>query len=590
MQSYTKILEQPKIKRNFACDMKKIAFILFSAIVFSAVKAQKAFSNVFPLSNITPQEMPLHEVRAVWLTTIGGLDWPHSYAQSASSVAKQKQELCQILDKLHQSGINVVLLQSRVRATTIFPSDMEPWDGCLSGSPGKSPGYDALAFAIDECHKRGMQLHAWVVTIPVGKWNGAGCKNLRSRMPSAIKKIGEDGYMNPDNPETANYLARFCADITRRYDIDGIHLDYIRYPETWGKIKDHNIGRQHITSIVSAIHKAVKSLKPWVMMSCSPIGKYDDLPRQWSHGWNARQAVCQDAASWMQNGLMDAIFPMMYFRDNNFYPFAIDWKERSNGRIVAPGLGIYFMSPKEKNWPLRDITRELKVLRQYGMGHTYFRSKFFTDNTKGIYDYAKDELCPYPALVPPMNWYNFPIPDAPSAIRIDGNMLSWNKGKDNSNGPYLTYNIYASDEYPVNTRSVTNIMAVGLRNTSHIVAGRKYYAVTSVDRYGNESKPCQFYIPGFSSNGKITDFKANPSEACPLITCGNTLRKSDLEKVFSLSGKNMIILIESIPGNIVMTAPVSQNIDISSLAPGVYTVRSVNNKKKSHRLCFIQKK
>ena len=140
------------------------------------------------------------------------------------------------------------------------------------------------------------------------------------------------------------------------------------------------------------------------MISCSPIGKYADLPRQWSHGWNARDIVCQDAAEWMKSGLMDALFPMMYFKGENFYPFAIDWHERSAGRIVAPGLGIYFLSPKEKNWALTDITRELQVLRQYGMGHTYFRSKFFTDNTKGLYDYVTEEYCPYPALIPAMSW------------------------------------------------------------------------------------------------------------------------------------------------------------------------------------------
>ena len=86
---------------------------------------------------------PKHEVRAVWLTTIGGLDWPHCYAQSARSIEKQKQEMRHILDRLQQAGINTVLLQTRIRATTIYPSQLEPWDGCLSGCPGKSPGYDA---------------------------------------------------------------------------------------------------------------------------------------------------------------------------------------------------------------------------------------------------------------------------------------------------------------------------------------------------------------------------------------------------------------------------------------------------------------
>lgn len=449
---------------------------------------------------------PLHEMRAVWLTTIGGLDWPHSYAQSEKSIEKQQNELRTILDRLQHAGINTVLIQTRIRATTIFPSSKEPWDGCLSGHPGKSPGYDALEFAIDECHKRGMQLHAWVVTIPVGKWNAAGCKALRAKMPKLIKKIGEDGFMNPEMEGTGDYLAEYCADITKRYDIDGIHLDYIRYPETWGKIcptgpkktQNLNKGREYITKIVKKIYDAVKREKQWVMLSCSPVGKYADLPRQWSHGWNARDAVAQDAALWMNEGLMDALFPMMYFKNENFYPFAADWKERSNGRIVAPGLGIYFMSPKEKNWPLVDISREMYALRHNGMGFCFFRSKFFTDDVKGIYDFTQGEFCPYPALVPPMTWYRQPKPDAPDNItlRLEGEtgVLSWSKGMDNSDGPYLIYNVYASTHSPVDTKDARNLVAIGLRERELRVLRGYNYAVTAVDRYGNESDAVQFKL------------------------------------------------------------------------------------------------
>ena len=90
-------------------------------------------------------QVPKHEVRAVWLTTIGGIDWPHSYAQSSYSAEKQKKELTDILDRLQQAKINTVLIQTRVRGTMIYPSAYEPWDGCLSGFPGRSPGYDACS-------------------------------------------------------------------------------------------------------------------------------------------------------------------------------------------------------------------------------------------------------------------------------------------------------------------------------------------------------------------------------------------------------------------------------------------------------------
>ena len=304
----------------------------------------QALALIACVSAFSRTTYPKHEERAVWLTTIGGLDWPSRYAQSPSSIERQQKELTDMLDRLRQANINTVMLQTRVRATTIFPSTaetgMEPWDGCLSGRPGVSPGYDALAFAIDECHRRGMALHAWIVTIPVGKWNGTGCMALRKRHPDIVMKIGDEGYMNPAKAETADYLARYCADITRRYDIDGIHLDYIRYPETMRRLPPQDEGRRNITHIVKEISQSVRDVKPWVRISCSPIGKHDDTRRFWSHGWNARQRVMQDAKAWLRDGLMDALYPMMYFRGENFYPFAVDWQEGAYGRTISPGLGV----------------------------------------------------------------------------------------------------------------------------------------------------------------------------------------------------------------------------------------------------------
>ena len=452
-------------------------------------------------------QTPKHEVRAVWLTTIGGIDWPHVYG-----AASQKQELTRILNQLQQAGINTVLIQARVRGTTIFPSDLEPWDVCMTGKAGTSPGYDALQFCIDECHKRGMECHAWIVTIPVGKWNALGCKQLRQKFPKLIVKIGDEGYMNPEKAETGDYLAKVCAEVTRKYDVDGIHLDYIRYPETWKLKVSRQQGRQYITDIVRKINRSVKSLKPWVKVSCSPIGKYDDLSRYKSSGWNANTTVCQDAQGWLRDGLMDALFPMMYFQGNNFYPFVVNWKEFSYGRIIAPGLAVYMLHPKEKNWSLDVIQREMNVVRSEGLGYTFFRSKFFTDNTKGIYTFTKD-FNAYPALIPPMTWAN---KQAPSPVRnleirrgMTADQLSWKGAKDNSGGDYLVYQVYASPTYPVDIDNAANLIATRLRSESLSVphGGRSLnYAVTATDRYGNESRAAFTPSSSQGSHRKI-DFR-----------------------------------------------------------------------------------
>lgn len=528
---------------------------------------------------LTLAAQPKYEVRAVWLTTIGGIDWPHSYASSNYSIERQKDELRTILDRLQRANINTVLLQTRIRATTIYPSEYEPWDGCMSGKPGKSPGYDALKFAIDECHRRGMELHAWVVAIPVGKWNATGCARLRKRHPGLVKKIGAEGYMDPEKPQTAEYLADLCAEITGNYDVDGIHLDYIRYHETWPMKVSRRQGRANITNIVRAISHRVKSIKPWVKMSCSPIGKYKDLSRFSSYGWNAYERVCQDAQAWLRDGLMDALFPMMYFRGNQFYPFALDWSEQSYGRIVAPGLGIYFMSPGEKDWPLSDITREMLTLRHYGMGHAYFRSKFFTDNVKGIYDFAKETFNRHPALIPPMTWESTTIPATPSALNRkkhsgDVEILSWRPvDKDTTK---IMYNIYCSREYPVNTDDACNLMMTRLQKTSIIIPRdpSRYYAVTALDRYGNESKPLQEkHVQNTAPATKLPD---------GLLKCdGKTLRLPEKSNVLDAS----FMTIETLQGHIVATRPYKgSTTDVSRLPEGMYVLRSLGRKGVSHRL------
>lgn len=525
---------------------------------------------------------PKYEVRAVWLTTIGGLDWPHNYANNQMAIERQQKELCEILDKYQRAGINTILIQTRIRGTMLYPSQYEPWDGCLSGVPGKSPGYDPLEFAINESHKRGMELHAWVVTIPVGKWDGRGCANLRKRFPKLIKKIGPDGYMDPENIQTANYLAGICEEITKNYDIDGIHLDYIRYPETWKLKVGREQGRRHITNIVKEIHLRVKSLKPWVKMSCSPIGKYDDLSRYGSHGWNAYTKGCQDAQGWLRAGLMDELFPMMYFKGDQFYPFAIDWSEQSSGKIIVPGLGIYFMSPNESNWPLSTITQEMQVLRQCGMGHAFFRGKFLTDNLKGIYSFTSEQFNQHPALIPPMTWVCATPPTPPTSLQLsaDGCQLQWDGACDKSNGPYLLYNVYCSRGVPVDISDSRNLIATRISANGLSMmkkAENCYFAVTAVDRYGNESQPTFYPEIIKSTNPTKTNYT--------WLKCNGEL--VELPSKGSVLDADMVA-IESLQGELIATRRFQgTHADVRQLPEGTYIMKSLNRKGVTHRLGFF---
>lgn len=528
-----------------------------------------------------------HEVRAVWLTTIGGLDWPHSYAQSAHSIEKQKNELRDMLDKLQLANINTVLLQTRVRATTIYPSTIEPWDGCMSGMPGKSPGYDPLAFAIDECHSRGMELHAWVVSIPIGKWNGYGCRQLRKSRPDIVKRIADEGFVNPEKAASADYIASICAEITEKYDIDGIHLDYIRYPETWQGRIDVVKGRKNITRIVEKVAREVKARKPWVKMSCSPVGKHDDLARFSSYGWNARTKVCQDAQKWLADGLMDQLYPMMYFRGNQYFPFAVDWKENDYGKAVASGLGIYFLSPKEKDWDIDVLRRQLHFLHDAGLGQAFFRCKFLLDNVKGIYDVVKNEVNVFPALIPEIQSPNgentVQTPLALHLVKGNGiDRLSWNdtKAYPQADGGYHLYNIYMSESYPVDTDNPSNLIATRWTKTSIDIPATdrrkpKHYAVTAINRYGLESKAACTPAPATLSAHDVEG----------MLPCNGTILQLPAK---AASSDAEYLAIESAVGNIVATLPYStQEVNVTFIPEGFYVVRSLNRKGASHRMGFF---
>ena len=461
-----------------------------------------------------------YEIRAAWITTIGGLDWPTVKATSAYGIKRQKEELCKQLDMLKEANFNTVLFQTRLRGDVIYPSIYETFAESLAGKTGRNPGYDPLKFAIEECHKRGMEIHAWMVCIPAGNDRQVkllGKQSVVKKKPTMCIHFKRAWYLDPGNPETAKYLAAIAKEITMNYDIDGIHLDYIRYPENGENFPDGKTFRKYgkgktisqwrrdnITSIVREIYNDVKRIKPWVKVSSSPVGKYDDTRRYSSKGWNAYNAVYQDAKLWLKTGIHDAIFPMMYFRDNHFYPFALDWEENKHGRFVVPGLGIYFLKQKAHEWDINEIMRQIYFTRRNGLdGQAFFRNEFLMKNTCGLTDSLKCRFYTYPAAVPPMVWQDSIAPAQPVngviSFRNDSVMINWDKA-DSSKTEEASYRIYASDFYPVDINDGKNIICLKHGSNSFcysLKAGKikRFWAITATDRYGNESSPLEINRP-----------------------------------------------------------------------------------------------
>ena len=224
-------------------------------------------------SNAQFVHVPKREYRAVWLTTIKGLDWPRE--ADMGNDAAQQAHLRTILDSLQGININTILLQTRIRGDVIYPSAIEPFAPVFTGRYGVTPGYDPLAFAIEECHQRGMQLHAWLVTIPLGDASyveGHGRNSLPKKKPEQCTRFKGAWYMEPAHPSTAEHLGLLVEEIITRYDVDGIHFDYIRYPEgnsnypDWKfyrhnqyKLSKNDWRRDNITRLMHTLYSKVEN-------------------------------------------------------------------------------------------------------------------------------------------------------------------------------------------------------------------------------------------------------------------------------------------------------------------------------------------
>ncbi len=471
------------------------------------------------LSLASAGAQPKYEVRAAWVTAAYGLDWPQTKATTPAGIRRQQEELVKILDKLKAANFNTVLFQTRIRGDVLYKSSIEPYNSILTGKADGDPGYDPLAFAVRECHKRGMECHAWMAAIPLGNQKHVtkqGNKSVTKKRKEICILYKNEYFLNPGHPSTKEYLMKLIREVVTRYDVDGVHFDYLRYPENAPRFPDsydfrrYGKGRtlsqwrrDNLTDIVRYIYKGVKEIKPWVKVSTSPVGKYKDTSRYSSRGWNAFHTVYQDPQGWLGEGIQDQIYPMMYFRQNNFYPFALDWQEQRNGRQIIPGLGIYFLHPKEGNWIREDVDRQIYFIREYKLaGEAHYRTKYLMDNTQGIYDELAENFYAHPALQPAMPWLDSVPPSAPSGLKVTSGkngytLLTWQAATDNDKINAPRYVVYASDVYPVDTTRPENIIAQGIRGTEYVYApllpwDRKvHFAVTAVDRYGNEGEAVQ---------------------------------------------------------------------------------------------------
>ena len=176
-------------------------------------------------------EVP-REFRAGWVATVDNIDWP---SEPGLSSASQQQEMLTLMDRAMRLGLNAIVFQIRPTADALYSSELEPWSYYLSGEQGVAPDpfYDPLSFAVEEAHRRGIELHVWLNPYRAAHPTASGTlddSHVLSRFPEAVHEYGTQKWMDPGSPDIAQHSLDVILDVVRRYDIDGVHMDDYFYP------------------------------------------------------------------------------------------------------------------------------------------------------------------------------------------------------------------------------------------------------------------------------------------------------------------------------------------------------------------------
>ncbi len=433
------------------------------------------------------------EFRGAWIATIYNLDWPSTKGLSATA---QQAELRSLLDKLAALKINAVMFQVRPECDALYTSSIEPWSAWLTGTMGRSPGYDPLAVCIREAHARGIEVHAWFNPFrALGNTSHAACASHVTRAnPALTKRYGSTVVCNPALPETRSRALSVILDVVRRYDVDGVHLDDYFYPYPTGGLafadgKTPAQRRAYIDDFVSGFYASVKKQKPWVRVGISPFGIWrPGVPAGIEAGLDSYDQLACDARKWLKNGWVDYLAPQLYWRispQKQSFPTLLTWWRQQGSRPVWPGIATARInSSEDPGRPASEITNQINLTRQIGgnwNGHLHWSAKALVSNRGGIATQLAKTYT-QPAAIPPMTWLSKSAPAAPGvSASLKGNTttLSWVPAA-------------ATAKIAVQARTSgawRTVQIVPASQKSLTVPKAETIAITALDRYGNASPP-----------------------------------------------------------------------------------------------------
>lgn len=493
--------------------VKSLLCVFFLLLMAGGVFAQVQTGSAYPK----------REFRAAWIQSVNG-------QFRGMPTEKLKQNLIGQLNSLQKAGINAIIFQVRPEADALYASRLEPWSRFLTGVQGKAPEpyWDPMQFMIDECHKRGMEFHAWInpYRTKTTLKSELAPNHVYNIHPEWFVTYGDQLYFDPALPESRRHICMVVSDIVSRYDVDAIHMDDYFYPYPI-KGKDFpddasfacfgggfsNKGdwrRSNVNVLIKKLHETIREIKPWVKFGVSPFGIYrnessDPLGSK-TKGLQNYDDLYADVLLWAREGWIDYNIPQIYWHIGHpvaDYETLVKWWARNTeNRPLFIGQSVMntVQNADPKNPSINQLPRKMALQRAYQTigGSCQWPASAVVENAGKYRDALIAEYHKYPAL-PPV--FDFMDNEAPAKVRKmkpvwteDGYILFWTapKYKEEMNRAvqYVVYRF--NDKEKVNIDDPSHIVAITRDNFYKLPyedGKTKYrYVVTALDRLHNESK------------------------------------------------------------------------------------------------------
>lgn len=480
------------------------------------------------------------EVRGAWMATVYCIDWPSTTGTSYNVRKQQQTEMQKYLDILQDANINAIYFQVRPMADALYRSSLEPWSSYLSGTRGTRPyvSWDPLAFMVEECHKRGMECHAWVNPY---RWC-ATANDWTTPQDKAAKAAGmiisftnssgtTTQIFNPALPETNERIVAVCKELVNNYDIDGIIFDDYFYPSgmpansTAEDYKDYTASgtkksmadwrRQNVNEMVAQVYNMIQEENPCVKFGISPAGvACSDASVAASHGvtscpkgsdWQYN-GIFSDPVAWLQAGTIDYISPQIYWRTdhstNPFGPITQWWskiaKQFGRHHYASHSLTALQTSNTTTDW--QDYGKQIGYSRSYTKNSApgaIFYSACDIDGKKvsGFGKWLLDNRFQHPSLPPAIDWKKHEDLGQVTGLHIENGKLTWNAVGKNR---YTVYAIPDEIENATVEASTTGgiladyLLGAFYENEFTIPDQFRedyHFAVCIMDRFSNEYAP-----------------------------------------------------------------------------------------------------